>query len=77
MKKVFKCLATKLAPLQAHEFTRGHPLIYKRWADRNAKGAELPFPDLLAGGQMPIVKSNFDAVHAGGKSGVYTGDWTE
>lgn len=69
----FKSLATKLPPLQAHEFTRGHPLIYKRWADRNAKGAELPFPDLLAGSQMPMPPLPQDRKQIG----VYTGDWQD
>lgn len=67
----FKSLATKLPPLQAHEFTRGHPLIYKRWAEREARGVNLPFPDLTAGKQIAPAPKD-----AGGKSGVYTGDWT-
>ncbi|HZU33690.1 MAG TPA: hypothetical protein VFB79_21430 [Candidatus Angelobacter sp.] len=65
----FKSLPSKLPPLQPHEFTRGHPLIYKRWAERKARGAEL-FPDLFAGKQIAGAVDR-------GKSGVYTGDWHE
>lgn len=69
----FKVSPTKRPPLQLHEFTRGEPLKYKRWAEREAKAM-----DLFAGSQNDpdLTIDTFATVHAGGKSGqVYTGDW--
>lgn len=68
----FKVLASKRPPLQAHEFTRGYPLLYKRWAEREARGQNLPFPDLTAG------QANADRQIRCAKdvpNRVYTGDW--
>ena len=70
----FKVLPAKRPPLQLHECTRGWPLKYKRWAEREAKAL-----DLFAGKQNDAAPSpNLPIGKAGDqvKSGrVYVGDW--
>jgi hypothetical protein len=76
----FKVCEPKHLPLDPSEFTRGHPLIYKRWCDRSKKGNDLPFPDLLAGDQIGGPEQMAPAPRGVANqrtvtNGVYMGDW--